>query len=72
MSYTGQVVNGVIVLRQGSLADGAWVDIVPRAEPPAEAPDLTKDLLEWAGKGVDFPEDLARNHDHYLHGQLKK
>jgi hypothetical protein len=30
---------------------------------------LQGQLLEWAGKGVELPTDLARRHDHYLHGQ---
>jgi hypothetical protein len=34
--------------------------------------ELRKTLLRWAGKAKGLPTDLARNHDHYLHGRPKK
>ena len=69
MSYLGQVKNGVIVLEgEMPFAEGTRVriDVVEQAPPDAS---LVDDLMDWAGKGKDLPEDLARNHDHYLHGQ---
>jgi hypothetical protein len=65
----GQVQNGVVVLEGGaSLPDGTAVRVEPveLLDPPNR---LQSQLLAWAGKGVDLPADLARRHDHYLHGQ---
>ena len=39
--------------------------------PPEYARNHTK-LNAWIGNGADLPEDLAKNHDHYLHGQPKR
>jgi hypothetical protein len=69
MSYLGQVKNGVIVLEgEMPLAEGTRVriEIVDEAPSPSY---LVENLMDWAGKGKDLPEDLAHNHDHYLHGQ---
>jgi hypothetical protein len=73
MSYTGQVINGVVVLDPAvRLPEGAnvRVDVLPNGT--SETTSLIKNLLEWAGKGQDLPEDLAQNHDHYLHGSPKR
>lgn len=45
-----------------------------RGEDAGEEAEALRDfLLQWAGtmKG-DYPRDLARNHDHYLHGGPKR
>ena len=68
MSVFGQIKNGVVVLDSGqALPEGTRVR-VELVDPT----QLSQNLLGWAGKGVDLPEDLAHNHDHYLHGQAKK
>jgi hypothetical protein len=70
MSYLGEVKNGVIVLEgEISLAEGTRVRIEPIEQAPSS---LVEQLLDWAGKGKDLPEDLAQNHDHYLHGQPRQ
>jgi hypothetical protein len=33
---------------------------------------LGEKLMQYAGKAKGLPSDLARNHDHYLHGTPKK
>jgi hypothetical protein len=72
MSYLGQVKNGVIVLEgEMPLAEGTRVRIELIEEEP-EPSLLVEQLMDWAGKGKDLPEDLARNHDHYLHGQPRQ
>ena len=72
MSYLGEVKNGVIVLEGAtSLAEGTRVRIEPIEQVPSPSP-LVEQLLDWAGKGKDLPEDLAQNHDHYLHGQPRR
>jgi len=72
MTYQGQVKNGVVVLPEGvTLSEGCLVrgEPVDDAAPPSS---IVKQLQEWAGKGTNLPEDLARNHDHYLHGQERR
>lgn len=69
MSILGHVQNGVVIFDAGvSLPDGTTVRVEPveRADQPTSLQDQ---LLQWAGKGVDLPPDLARRHDHYLHQQ---
>jgi hypothetical protein len=68
-SLLGHVQNGVVVLDNGaSLPEGMAVRVEPLG-PSEQTKSLTDQLLTWAGKGVDLPPDLARRHDHYLHGQ---
>lgn len=71
MSYLGEVKNGVIVLEEkASLPEGLKVRIEPlEAE---EAPTLAERLKDFIGKATGLPSDMARNHDHYLHGQPRK
>jgi hypothetical protein len=72
MTYRGQVKNGVVVLPEGvTLREGSTVRVEP-VEETTPALSLAERLGEWAGKGVGLPEDLARNHDHYLHGQPRR
>ncbi len=35
-------------------------------------PSLLEDLLSLAGTAKGLPRDLARNHDHYIHGTPKR
>ena len=72
MTLTGRVKNGVVILEEGkSLPEGTFVR-VETLEGASARDSVGDSLLEWAGRGVALPEDLARNHDHYLHGQPKK
>lgn len=77
MTYQGKVQGGVIVLTGGlSLPDGTEVTVVPRQTEPLAEPCEQVDswermaaLARWAEtQPCDLPEDLASNHDHYLHG----
>ncbi len=68
MSFEGHVQNGVIVLDDGrQLADGTRVQVIVRDAPAAKA-TLRDRLLKLAGTVDDLPADMARNHDHYIHG----
>lgn len=79
MTYLGTVHNGVIVLASGqTLPDGTAVVIAPQT-PAAQGDDgqtLGQKLValaDWAEtQPCDLPEDLALNHDHYLHGVAKR
>jgi hypothetical protein len=69
---TGIVRNGVVVLENGQvLPEGAVVRLEVITSEPEATGALTSALEDWAGKGVGLPADLAKNHDHYLHGLPK-
>ena len=71
MSYLGRVKNGVIVLEEEApLAEGTRVRVEPVEA--ADLPTLAERLKDFIGKAEGLPADLAKNHDHYLHGQPKK
>ncbi len=68
MSFEGQVQNGVVVLDNGHrLPDGTRVEVIVR-ESPDKKTTLRDRLLKLAGTVDDLPPDMARNHDHYIHG----
>ena len=72
-SYTGKVINGVIVLEvDANLPEGAGVKVELLEECiPAAASPLGELLLKYAGVIDDLPADMAKNHDHYLYGSPK-
>lgn len=76
MTYQGKVVNGVVVLENGAeLPDGTVVRVEPVDEKreSSKGSTLGERLLRHAGAAGDgLPTDLARNHDHYLHGRDKR
>jgi hypothetical protein len=79
MTYRGHIENGVVVLEPGArLAEGTQVRVepLPAAEDAAEVPEdvrqLREGLLRFSGIVKGGPTDLARNHDHYLHGAPRK
>ena len=75
MTYRGYVKKGVILLRGGaSLADGTEVRIEPvkPASKRAARKTLGQKMLNYAGVVKGLPSDLARNHDHYVHGRPRK
>lgn len=71
MTLEGTVQNGMVVLDQPQgLADGTRVQVVVVAD-EGDEPTLAG-LLELAGTVDGLPPDMARNHDHYLHGLPKR
>ena len=76
MSYTGKVQNGVVVLPpEAHLPEGMEVRVEPlkkQGRKTRATDSLSKTLLQFAGKAKGLPADMARNHDHYLHGLPKK
>ena len=70
MTYRGTVSGGVIVPEQGAaLPEGTEVRIEVVEQ---SASTLGQRLMKLAGAAQGLPKDMARNHDHYLHGQPKK
>lgn len=79
MTYRGRVKNGVVVLEPGvRLREGMDVRVEPigeaemATESAPEAQLLREGLLSFSGVVKEGPADLARNHDHYLHGTPKR
>ena len=81
MELRGRIQGGVVVLENGTkLPDGTEVIVLPRSSIPGEKPEpmpaigeKLAQLAEWAEQQPSsLPEDLAANHDHYLHGLPKR
>ncbi len=77
MELTGVVNNGLVVLDQTCpIPNGTKVTV--RIDERANAKDtdapkgVGKRLLKHAGTVTGLPEDLAQQHDHYLHGTPKR
>jgi Rad3-related DNA helicase len=72
MSFEGEVKNGVVVFDEGhQIPDGTRVEVIVRAT-PQKSTTLRDRLLKLAGTVDDLPSDMARNHDHYIHGAPKR
>ena len=72
MVYRGHVQNGIVVLDEmPSLPEGTEVQVAVMP-PNVDESTLGERLMKFAGKLEGLPPDLARNHDHYLHGAPKK
>ncbi len=74
MSITAIVENDTIRLPEGThFPNGTRVLIEP-VKSPANGMDfdLGERLQRFVGVADDVPSDLARNLDHYVHGQAKQ
>ncbi len=71
MVYRGHVQNGLVVIDdQISLADGTVVFVEPvTSETEKTLAERFKDVI---GCISDLPEDMAKNHDYYIHGTAKQ
>ena len=70
MSFTAIVENGKVVLPpEVNLPSGTKVR-VEMVEPETDA--WADSLKEFIGVFDDLPADLARNHDHYIHGAAQR
>ena len=74
MTYRGKVINGVVVFDGAvSLSDGTIVRVEPIDEGESDGDGSVYDRLSRiAGRVKGLPFDLARQHDHYLHGQPRR
>ena len=71
MSYKGKVENGQIKLPPDAvLPEGAEVTVDVELR-PEDFPEWSRELIKLI-KVRDWPEDMALNHDHYIHGTSKK
>ncbi len=80
MAYRGKIKDGLVVLdRAAALPDGTPVRVVPVKKQRRRKPhgvgaldDLWDGLIKMAGTVPGLPKDMARNHDHYIHGARRK
>lgn len=71
MTLEGIIKNGVVVLDQPQdLQDGLRVKVLVADDESGEP--VFASLLELAGTVEGLPSDMARNHNHYLHGHPKQ
>jgi len=68
MEFRGQVKGGVVVFDNGQPPEGAVV----RVEVIAAQQSIWQKLRKYSGTVKGLPADMARNHDHYIHGAPKK
>jgi len=72
MKYNGTIKGGVVVLEgDATLREGTRVQVEP-VEVPTTPPTLGQRLKRFSGAAKQLPNDMAGNHDHYLHGRPKK
>jgi len=72
MSFTGTVENGVVKLpANAALPNGTKVRVEAISNPTGKN-QLTRRLVSIASKARNLPEDLAAEHDHYIHGTPKR
>lgn len=62
--------NTVVMDEDIGLPEGTVVTV--RVEPTGSPLSLADRLRSVIGIVDDLPRDMARNHDHYLHGAAKK
>lgn len=68
-SHYGRVENGVVVLEKPeALPEGTYVSVTPVEVKST----LGQRLMDFAGIVKGLPPDMAKNHDHYIHGTPKK
>jgi hypothetical protein len=78
MTYQGHIEKGsVVVDAPVPLPDGIRVMISPvedsgSAREDENVPTLYEQFKSFIGIADGLPNDLAMNHDHYLHGQPKR
>ena len=71
MSCRGRIINGVVAPEeQFPWPEGTEVVVAP-AEPAAHG-SLADQFRELIGSVEDLPPDMAKNHDHYIHGTPKQ
>jgi hypothetical protein len=71
MQLEGYITGGVVVLDDvTSLPDGTRVRVEPIAAPAP--PTVAAKFQNVIGKATALPEDMAAQHDHYIHGSPKR
>jgi hypothetical protein len=74
MTLRGHVKNGTVVLDEPvRLPDGTDVEVEVRpVSAEGDGPTLYERLQDVVGSADVLPNDMADNHDHYIHGTPKR
>jgi hypothetical protein len=78
MTLRGHIKGGTVVLDEPTnLPDGTAVEVravehAPPSDPPEAGPTLYERLADVIGIAEGLPEDMAENHDQYIHGTPKR
>ena len=73
MTFSGLMQNGVVVFPAPvAIPDGTPVRVEAVSVSVESGRATLEDLLQFAGIVTEWPEDMAENHDHYLHGAPKR
>ena len=73
MSFTGQVKKGVVVFDGPARPpQGAAARVEEAVAAKQEPPTWGEVFKDFIGAVDGLPEDMAENHDHYLHGSPKR
>jgi hypothetical protein len=76
MVYNGHVENGMVVFDQPvTLPEGTEVRIeliVRDRNVSVDGPTLAEQFSNLIGAVPELPPDMAKQHDHYLHGAPKR
>lgn len=75
MTYQGTVQGGVVVIQGPDRPpEGAQVrvEMMEPRDTAAEGRPWAEVLGSVIGKAQGLPEDLAENHDHYIHGTPRR
>lgn len=67
MPQRGHIKNGVVT-PDGQFPWPEGTEVTVEAVAPAPAASLAQRLAKVIGTVTDLPPDMARNHDHYIHG----
>ena len=71
MIYRGTIRNGVVVLDENAeLAEGTEVQVQPLDSLPRKT--LAERFENVIGRATNLPDDMAAQHDHYIHGATKE
>ncbi len=77
MEFLGKISGGVVIFDNGTPPEGSLVrvkviaSVSPLTE-NAQAPTIWERLMSYSGIVEGLPSDLAKNHNHYIHGAPKK
>ena len=71
MTVHGRIQDGVVVFDKAvPWPEGTPVRVVVLSD--EQLPTLAEQFGDLIGAIDDLPEDMARNHDHYIHGAPKQ
>ena len=71
MEYHGRMQGGVVLFEAEIPPDGTLVR-VEVVEAVGHEPTIWEKLRKYSVAVEGLPSDMARNHDHYIHGGSKK